>query len=61
LFKADVIACEDTRNIGFLIKMLNEKSIRNEVMKMYPDHPGNATEEKKKDSSDDIDEDDIAI
>ena len=35
LFEADVIACEDTRLTGMLIKMLKEKNIRNELYENY--------------------------
>lgn len=31
LFDADVIACEDTRLTGLLIKMLSQKNIRSEL------------------------------
>ena len=47
LFSADVIACEDTRHIGFLIKLLQEKSVRKQVFELYPDHPENKSSEQQ--------------
>ncbi|CAD8088630.1 unnamed protein product [Paramecium sonneborni] len=38
LFEADVIACEDTRITGFLIKMIKNKKLTNEQLSI-PDNP----------------------